>query len=197
MHTPRGVMFLKEWCYPVVMNTSLQPRILEPTAGSWTLLVGHRRLNPGLLAAIARLGEHTPVRVLDGGNRFNAYIVARVARGKPDTLDRITVSRAFTCYQAFSLLESTPASPYPFIVLDMLNTFYDESVQPPERMRLLGACITHLERLQGTSGGVVSVHPPAVPSREAVRMLEMLQASAGECIFAQPDPQPPHTLPLF
>ena len=179
------------------MNTALQPRILEPTAGSWTLLVGQRKLNPGLLVAIARLGEHTPVRVLDGGNRFNAYIVARTARGLPATLDRITVSRAFTCYQAFSLLESTPASPYPFIVLDMLNTFYDESVRSAERMRLLKTCITHLERLQSTSGGVVSVHPPAVPSPEAVGMLELLQASAGECIFAQLDPTPPYTLPLF
>ena len=197
MHTPRGVFLFSGGCYPVDMNTSLQPRILEPMAGSWTLLVGHRRLNPGLLAAIARLGEHTPVRVLDGGNRFNAYIVARTARGRPATLDRITVSRAFTCYQAFSLLESTPASPYPFIVLDILNTFYDESVRSSERMRLLKTCISHLERLQSTSGGVVSVHPPAVPSPEAVGMLELLQASAGECIFAQLDPTPPHTLPLF
>jgi hypothetical protein len=197
MHTPRGVTYFRGGCYPMDMNTSLQPRILEPTAGSWTLLVGHRRLNPGLLAAIARLGEHTPVRVLDGGNRFNAYVVARVARGRPETLDRITVSRAFTCYQAFSLLKSTPASPYPFIVLDMLNTFYDESVQSAERMRLLKTCIVHLERLQSTSGGVVSVHPPAVPSHEAVEMLELLQASAGECIFAELEPPPPHTLPLF
>ena len=197
MHTPLGVFLFYSRCYPVGMSTSLQPRTLEPTAGSWTLLVGQRKLNANLLVAIARLGKHTPLRVLDGGNRFNAYTIARAARGMPDTLARITVSRAFTCYQAFSLLESTPASPYPFIVLDMLNTFYDESVGSVERMRLLKSCIGHLERLQTASGGVVSVHPPAVPSPEASGMLELLQASAAECIFAQIDPPAPYTLPLF
>ena len=36
------------------------------------------------------------VRVLDGGNRFDAYAVARAVRGRPEVLNRITVSRAFT-----------------------------------------------------------------------------------------------------
>jgi hypothetical protein len=103
-----------------------------------------------MLCAIARLGERGEVRVLDGGNRFNAYIVARAASGRPEVLNRITVSRAFTCYQVHSLLESTPAVSVPFVVLDLLNTFYDESVGATERKRLLGACIVQLERLAGT-----------------------------------------------
>jgi hypothetical protein len=177
--------------------TTLQPKNIEPIAGRWILLAGPRSLNTSLLAIIARLGERTPVRVLDGGNLFNASTVERAARGRTETLERITVSRAFTCYQAHSLLESTPISQFPFIVLDLLNTFYDESVQAGERKRLLKICIGHLERLEVTSGGVVSVHPPAVPSPTAVELLDMLQASAGEWIFVEPEPAAVQPMRLF
>ena len=102
-----------------------------------------------MLTTIARLGEAEAVRILDAGNRFNAYTVARAARGRPEVLNRITVSRAFTCYQVLSLLESTPALPVPFVVLDMLSTFYDEAVNAGERKRLLRECIDHLDRLAG------------------------------------------------
>jgi hypothetical protein len=185
---------------------------IEPKAGSWILLVGPRSLNSTMLTAIARLGvggasaAHaaetanggwTPpwpaVRVLDGGNRFNAYAVARAAGGRQDVLGRITVSRAFTCYQMLSLLEGTAAIPVPFVVLDLLRTFYDESVHVGERKRLLRACVAHLERLKLSAGGVVSVHPPSVPSQAAVELLGLLQVSAVDTFFIQtvaPAPEP-------
>ena len=137
------------------------------------------------------------MRVLDGGNRFNAYTLARLARGRPEVLERITVSRAFTCYQVLALLESTPASASPFVVLDLLNTFYDESVQVGERKRLLRACITQLKRLERAAGGAVSLHPPAVPSQAALELLGMLQAACLEAYFVQPAAQPPEPLRLF
>jgi hypothetical protein len=179
------------------MFTSLVPKIIASQAGGWILLVGPRSLNPTILEAVARLGQRSPVRVLDGGNRFNAYTVARAARGQPETLGRITVSRAFTCYQVLSLLESTPASPAPFIVLDLLNTFYDESVQAGERKRLLRVCIRHLERLEADAPGVVSVHPPAVPGPAAAELLGLLQASAAEFYFREPDAPAAEPLRLF
>jgi hypothetical protein len=170
---------------------------LEPKAGGWILLVGPSSLNTTLLNVIARLGERTSVRVLDGGNRFNAYTVARAARDWEDILNRITVSRAFTCYQVLSLLESTPSTPSPFVILDLLRTFYDESVQAGERKRLLRACITHLERLEQASGGVVSAHPPGVPSQAAIELLGMLQTSAVDTYFIQPAAPVPEPMRLF
>jgi len=208
---------------------------IEPKAGSWILLVGPRSLNSTMLTAIARLGERCSLRVLDGGNCFNAYTVARAARGRQEVLNRITVARAFTCYQVLSLLESTPSTQAPFIVLDLLNTFYDESVQIGERKRLLRTCIAHLERLVGPSaprgaeaavsgdscrrnsrwqhgaasasgdlkpprlvaGGVVSVHPPAVPSQAAIELLSLLQTSAADTFFAQPPASAPEPMRLF
>jgi hypothetical protein len=186
------------------MNTSLESNFVStllrtggtPTPG-FLLLVGPRSLNLSMLTAVARLGQGAPVRVLDGGNRFNAYTIARQAQGQAEVLERITVSRAFTCYQVLSLLEGTPAAPHPFVVLDLLNTFYDESVQAGERRRLLRLCITHLKRLEAAAGGAVSVHPPAVPSQAAIEMLGMLQAATPEVYFIQPAAPPPEPLRLF
>jgi len=170
---------------------------IEPKAGRWLLLFGPRSMNATLLTAIARLGELGALRVLDGGNRFNAYSVARAARGRPEVMNRITVSRAFTCYQVLSLLESTPAIQVPFVVLDMLSTFYDESVQVGERKRLLRSCITQLKRLERIAGGVVSVHPPAIPSPAAEELWDLLQASAADTFIIQPVAPVPEPMRLF
>jgi hypothetical protein len=128
------------------------------------------------------------VHVLDGGNRFNGYTLARAARGRTEVLNRITVARAFTCHQMLALLESTPASDGPFIILDLLRTFYDESVQAGERKRLLRGCITQMQRLEQAGGGLASVHPPALPSPAAVELLGMLQAAAADTFFVHPAP---------
>ncbi len=114
-----------------------------------------------------------------------------------EVLERITVSRAFTCYQVLSLLESTPATSSPFVVLDLLNTFYDESVQAGERKRLLRGCLDHLHRLERAAGGAVSVHPPAVPSQAALDLLGMLQAATPDTYFIQPAAPPPEPLRLL
>ncbi len=167
--------------------------LLEPPSGGWLLLVGpSSRLNTGLLQAIAQFLAPVPaahvqapaqagIRVLDGGNRFNAY----------------TVARAFTCYQVLALLKSTAASPAPFFVLDLLRTFYDESVPAGERKRLLRACIAQLHRLEQAAGGLVSVHPPALASPSAVELLRLLQGAARATYFVQTAPPPPEPLRLF
>lgn len=139
-----------------------------------------------LLSNLYRLAERSPLTVLDGGNRFNAYLVARGARGQAELLERITVSRAFTCYQMLSLLESTPVAPQKLIlVLDMLNTFYDESVKVHERRRLLESCIFHLDRLSMPAGGAVTVHPPAVPSPEAIEFVRLLESHAADMFLPE------------
>jgi hypothetical protein len=55
---------------------------------------------------IARLAERGPVRLLDGGNQFNAYLLrANCCFCRPNLLDRISISRMFTCYQVLASLE--------------------------------------------------------------------------------------------
>jgi hypothetical protein len=190
----------------------------------WTLIVGPRSLNFNMLGVIARMSKDGPVRVLDGGNRFNAYVVARAAGGQPEILNRITVSRAFTCYQVLSLLESTPAiqvalsekEPAPpdlarLVIMDLLNTYYDESVHPPERKQLLKACLFQLGRLAGTGRRdeqagpgrapptlLITVHPPAVGSQTATELLRLLLASPlVEPYFIPPERPAPEPLRLL
>jgi len=196
------------------MKTSMETNI-ELRTGNWLLVVGPRAICPTLLALTARLAEVGPVRVVDGGNHYNVYPVARAARGQPEVLERIRVSRAFTCHQMLALLESLPAGPVPFVVLDLLGTFYDENVRAGERKRLLGQCLAHLNRLVEPSAprgaeaadgglwpprlgaGVVSAHPPRVPSQTARELLELLTAAAREAFYVQMAAPAPVPMRLF
>ena len=132
--------------YPESMITSLEPRV-----GSWLLLVGPSSLNTGLLQGIARLpvsgqpapaGEYASVRVLDGGNRFNAYIVARAAHGRAEFSTTSPSHVPSPATRLLSLLESTPATPGPFVILDLLRTFYGR-VQSGRRTQALAARLPH------------------------------------------------------
>lgn len=112
----------------------------------------------------AELALWGAVTVLDGGNRFAAYQTARMLRMRTANVatlaKRIFVRRAFTCYQMLTLLESTPALRQPYIVLDLLASFYDENVSTEEVSRLLDRCLVQLDRLRLEAPVVVSLGPP-------------------------------------
>lgn len=138
--------------------------IPEPITGQFTLVVLPRGAAGLMLRAAARLACRGPLRVLDCGNCFNTYQVAlELRRLGADpleaALERIRAARAFTCYQALTLLETSPALPTPTLVLDLLGTFRDESVALPERRRLLRGAIDHLQRLAEVAPLLVSVSP--------------------------------------
>jgi hypothetical protein len=155
------------------MNTSL-----DFLPGRWALLVLPHGGHADLLVAAARLAERGPVMILDGGNRCNAYTLARAAGGRPEVLKRISLSRAFTCYQMAALLEATDEGRAPLILLDFLATFYDEAVSAFERRRLLEGCLVQLRRLSRGAGVAVSACPPKVASAENETLLASLQAAA-------------------
>jgi len=122
-------------------------------------------LKQALLPLVARLAPGSALRILDCGNCFNVYVVARELRrhttGVQEALERIHVSRAFACYQAAALLAETTAEmlsgTLPTIVLDLLSTFADENVGEAERRRLLAGCVHHLLRLKHGAAVTVSV----------------------------------------
>lgn len=161
-------------------------RLPEPVAGKMALLIGPRAEREAMLNIAALLALRGPVRVLDGGNSFNALWVARAVRRqtpylKP-ALGRIFVARAFTCYQVVTLFEQTSATETPQLVLDMLATFYDESVTLEESLRLLRIAIGHLRRLRQRGPVVVGVRPPPQPERQQlVRVL----AEAADHIYTR------------
>ncbi len=159
---------------PEPLTDKITPGKITP--GKITLAVVPRRAIQPLLEMAARLALHAPLRVLDGGNCFNAYIVAQALRpallaqqARQQTqdveaaLERIRVARAFTCYQMVTLLDETPATAAATAVLDLLATFRDETVPMAERQRLLGHCLERLELLAAAGPLLVSASPDGGP----------------------------------
>jgi hypothetical protein len=177
----------------------------EPLAGEFTLAVLPQRAIRPLLGLAARLAQRAPLRVLDGGNCFNAYIVAMALRQHTSdvnaALERIHVARVFTCHQMVTLLAETPAVPVATLVLDMLATFRDENVPMAERRRLLLGCLQRLKSLSAAAPVLVSASPdsgPPMSGRSARRkppprdeLLTLLEAAAGQVWrFGPPPPTP-------
>jgi len=142
------------------------------------VILGPYAAAQAMLTLAAHLARSGPLQVLDGGNRFNAYIVARQLRrlstfdkasNSPDLrscLDRIRVARAFTCYQMAALIDQAcPGSSWPHqdeasaklsspptLVIDLLDTFYDESAPLAERRRLAEHCMQRLRQGPASAG---------------------------------------------
>jgi hypothetical protein len=150
--------------YPADMN-------LLPVLQTGKLIVVYAphaaREESAMLAA--ELALRGPVTVLDGGNRFIPYRVAQLLRRK--TVDvhaasqRLFIRRAFTCYEMNSLLADTPTLGQPYLILDLLNTFYDDHVPTHEVCRLVKLCLGQLHRLRSSAPVVVTLAPPLVEER--------------------------------
>jgi hypothetical protein len=155
-----------------------------PLSNRLFAVIAPRAAHPLLLDLSARLAAQSPLRVLDGGNQFNVYPVARALRRQTtrltEALARITLARAFTCYQVEALLAQTPAEPLPTLVLDVLSTFYDENVRPAEGRRLFNICLNHLSRLSACAPVVVSARPPGAEFADRLPLLASLRSRAAE-----------------
>lgn len=168
--------------------------LLAPgAAGSFPFLLisGPYAASSTMLTLAARLALLAPLSVIDGGNRFNAREVARILRklSAPDlyaALERIQLARAFTCYQLLALLEEAPSSARATLVIDLLDTFYDESVPLAERRRLVENCLLHLRRLSLLAPVVASVRPPAPAQSDPTGLLETVQ-QAADTLWLQDD----------
>lgn len=134
---------------------------LDLAPGNLYLVLAPRALGRQLMNTFAaRLALAGAIYVLDAGNVFDAYGVARQVRSRSagmfEALDRLRVARAFTCYQVLALLEQQPARREPTLALDLLATFADESVPLAERERLLAQALEHLRRLSQLAPVAVS-----------------------------------------
>lgn len=176
----------------------------EVATGELGLVIGPRAERLQMLELSAVLALRGTVRVLDGGNSYNALYVARYIRRHTvqltETLNRISVARAFTCYQMVTLLQETAASasstplsrsvqavsPAPTLVLDLLATFGDESIDLGESIRLLRLAIVQLQRLCRLAPVVVSIRP--FPSHQSDRTIltELIMNAASHHFFREP-----------
>ncbi|MGH2620413.1 MAG: hypothetical protein ACRDHG_07555 [Anaerolineales bacterium] len=160
---------------PAILEAVHRPRLSlfwGTRAPTQTLLI--------MFTLLAAQGE-TP-RLFDGGNRFDGYFVARLARRLTPqprvVLSRMRLSRAFTCFQLAELIDNTPTDSSPLFVLDLLNTFYDESVPPRDVERLLARAIAQLKRLAAVGPVIVGAGEPQSLVKERWGLLDQLQAAA-------------------
>jgi hypothetical protein len=136
------------------------------------------------MTLIAELGLRGTVTVLDGGNRYRPYQVAALLRRKTVDIsaaaNHLFSRRAFTCYEMTALLGSIPPLQGPCVILDLLNTFYDDHVRPGEARRLLDSCLGQIQRLQVSGPVVVTLAPPL--AEERAFLLERVCQKADEVL---------------
>ena len=156
--------------------------------GTLTIALAPHSAKETMSVLIAELALRGPVTVLDAGNRFMAYRIANLIRRQSLDVDRISkrisLRRAFTCYQVISVLEGTHAFPYPLIVLDLLNTFHDDQISVPESHRLMNICMKEIERLRFIAPVAVSLSPAPVEGKPF--LVEDLCSQADE-VFVPSD----------
>jgi len=196
-----------------MLEALLQPRL----ALFWGAHTPTRALLAYLTVLAAR-GHH--VHVFDGGNRFDGYFVARLARrlsSNPRTaLEHIRLSRAFTCFQLAELIKTAPTGlgtqesdiipdadagapgPSMLFVLDMLTTFYDESVPLRDAERLLTNTIAHLKRLASAGPVIVGAREPRILVKERWSLLDRLQVAVDAAwLLRSPEDPGQEQLMLF
>lgn len=158
--------------------------LLRIAPGQLHLLIAARATCRQLMNALAaRLALEGPLQVLDGGNSLDVYSIAHLARQngvRPETvLQRITIARAFTCYQMARLLAGHSNGSLPTLVFDLLTTFYDENIRLDERQRLLAQGLSALRRLSRQSPVAVSACP--ADGGQSDELLKCLVAAADQC----------------
>lgn len=161
---------------PISLSNQIILIMGEHAASTWML---------NLSAYLALQGKS--VRVLDAGNRFNVYPVARLIRREyqnpSQVLTKIRLSRVFTCYQVETMLNEWRETASVLLVFDLLSTFYDENVDLTESLRLLRRVLQRLERISNQLPVVVSTRLPAAINAERMILFEILKEHAGEVRF--------------
>jgi hypothetical protein len=145
-----------------------------------------------ILQLIAQLALQQPVRVVVGGNHFQAHNLARYIRRQTIHLEavlaRIQVARPFTCYQLMALISQLPATPDPLFILDLLQPLTDENISAVESYRLLYLLIDHLHRLRQTAPLIVTLQRPPQPDRAG--LVTLLQKTADIVLLPDSPTQP-------
>jgi len=162
-------------------------RWLGPPTSSRGLLLFGENIRP-LIAPLAVWGlrRGSRVVVVDAVLGFDPYRLAREARfrGLPaeESLQKVRVSRAFTCHQLVRLVqESLPGElagtkDTLLLLLGPCSLFYDEQVPLAERRRLFQAMVAGLAQLraQAVLCFLQSRLPPAVANQHFGRSLTAL-----------------------
>lgn len=137
--------------------------------GRLIVMVAPRAVSQVGSGLIAEIALHSPLTVLDAGNRCAPYRIAQHLRCKTSSIEtiakRIFIRRAFTCHQVLELFASIPPLNYPCVVLDMLATFYDEQIPDHEISKCFDGCLQNLNHTRLPAPMVMILNAPPNTSR--------------------------------
>lgn len=133
---------------------------------------------------------------VDGANTFDPYAVARLARragrNPRELLERVFVSRAFTCHQLHALVVSRlprAVSELPadgVVAVGLAATFHDDEVPAPEAAALFGEVVRGLERLAARGVPVLVVNPYLPHDYREPRFARALRRAASVVLAVDP-----------
>ena len=148
---------------PVLHTDALTETFVRPPGKTYLLYGDNLVFQLSLTMAAHALTSGASVAVVDGGNQFNVHLISRFARERaidPSALlNRIFVSRGFTCYQ----MEQAVADRLPSflktigsqtaMIFGLLDTFYDEQAPLREVRQILKRMLIVLQAMkaEGTS----------------------------------------------
>ena len=154
-----------------------------------------------MMTMLATLALHGKVLVIDGGNRFDAYALSRELRQRTvevhAMLDRVILSRVFTCYQMTATLSQLPLDGTPVMILDLLSSFLDESVAFGKRRYLLISSLGRLRQIAADAPIALWVRTRTTPTDEDQKLLPLVLEIASDLWELQDAEVPDYQLPLF
>jgi len=146
-----------------------------------------QRLPPFITKLVSK---HNEVGIVDAGYNFNPYLMTDYLVSNSidphEILEKIIISRAFSCFQVANTLSSLTSTHSPLIVLFLMSTF-DESVKMTERRKLLTRCI---QALRTHTGIVLVFHHYKYPQNELFDLLKLSARSSIELDIPVPVSQP-------
>jgi len=133
------------------MNELRKPILDVPRKRGITLILTRDSARKSKTELIACLILRGPLFVVSGDEWLPAFALPRILRGHTtemeETLRRLYVVRASTCYRLFDSLASISLKGEPILVMDFLHTFYDADIPLRARLFKLRECCRELKRL--------------------------------------------------
>jgi hypothetical protein len=161
---------------PVPLTSQTLTRSLLRPAGNMSLVYGDSLVfRLSMVTAAELLASGGTIAVVDGCNRFDLHAITKYARERKldphPLLDRVFVSRGFTCYQ----MEAAVTAKLPEFLLrhngqtamifGLLDTFYDEQVSLQEVQHILQRVLRALDEMKQRNISILlactewNVHP--------------------------------------
>jgi hypothetical protein len=182
---------------PVFSYTTLVRQFAAAPPGKLYCFHGGRGVfRFSLHAASHALLRGIPIALIDGTNRFDLYAITAFARQlgnrratPEELLERMFISRAFTCYQmeavitdrlpAFVARERIPV----VIIFGLLDTFYDEQAPFFEVKAGLRRIMASLQRLKRDNIAVLLTLQDTTPASAERRSLFPSVAAGADRVF--------------